>query len=153
MKPKPPCPQCGVAILVKTYCGSSKGVYAYVCYAHDPPVKWNQIPPHMLRNSTDSSRVRMKNTNGGGGGARSYRCGKCGVAPKKGHVCPDVCLGSRPPNLAASSAASLPQAPPPQTNDYEDDMDDDDEDALPPAPPALLQLRPLSEVSKRIAEA
>ena len=150
MKPKPPCPQCGVAILVKTDCGSSKGVYAYVCYAHDPPVKWNQIPPHMLRNSTDSSRVRMKNTNGGGGGARSYRCGKCGVAPKKGHVC----LGSRPPsNLAASSAASLPQPPPPQTNDYEDDMDDDDEDALPPAPPALLQLRPLSEVSKRIAEA
>lgn len=150
MKPKPPCPQCGVASLVKTDCGSSKGLYAYVCYGHDPPVKWNQVPPHMLRNSTDSSRVRMKNTNGGG--ARSYRCGKCGVAPKKGHVC----LGSRPPSNQAAPAASLPsssQAPPQQTHDYEDDMQDDDEDALPPAPPALLQLRPLSEVSKRIAEA
>ena len=149
MKPKPSCPQCGVATLVKTDCGSSKGLYAYVCYAHDPPVKWNQVPPHMLRNSTDPSRVRMKNTTTNGS-ARSYRCGKCGVAPKKGHVC----LGSWPPsNLAASSAASLPQAPTPQTNDYEDDIEDDDEDALPPAPPALLQLRPLSEVSKRIAEA
>lgn len=149
MKPKPPCPQCGVATLVKTDCGSSKGLYAYVCYSHDPPVKWNQVPPHMLRNSTDSSRVRMKTTTNGS--ARSYRCGKCGVAPKKGHVC----LGTRTPSDPTAAAASLPsscRAPPPPTN-YEDDMDDDEDDALPPAPPALLQLRPLSEVSKRIAEA
>ena len=149
MKPKPPCPKCGVATLVKTDCGSSKGSYAYVCYSHDPPVKWNQVPPHMLRNSTDSSRVRMKNTTNGT--ARSYRCGKCGVAPKKGHVC----LGSRASSVQAA-AASLPSsshAPAPQPNDYEDDMEDDEEEAIPPAPPALLQLRPLSEVSKRIAEA
>jgi len=150
MKPKPPCPQCGVAILVKTDGGSSKGLYAYVCYAHDPPVKWNQVPPHMLRNSTDLSRVRMKNTTNGS--ARSYRCGKCGVSPKKGHIC----LGSRP-SFNPAAAASLPsssQQPPPQTNNYEDDMEyNEEEDALPPAPPALLQLRPLSEVSKRIAQA
>ena len=151
MKPKPPCPQCGVATLVKTDCGSSKGLYAYVCYSHDPPVKWNQVPPHMIRSSTDSSRVRMKNTTTNGS-ARSYRCGKCGIAPKKGHVC----LGSRPTSDPTAAAASLPSScrapPPPQTN-YEDDMDEDEDDALPPAPPALLQLRPLSEVSKRIAEA
>ena len=149
MKPKPPCPQCGVATLVKTDCGSSKGLYAYVCYAHDPPVKWNQVPPHMIRNSTDLTHVRMKNTTNGN--ARSYRCGKCGVSPKKGHVC----LGLRPQSNPAA-AASLPissQQPPPHTNDYENDIEDDDEDALPPAPPALLQLRPLSEVSKRIAKA
>ena len=149
MKPKPPCPECGVATLVKTDCGSSKGSYAHVCYSHDPPVKWNQVPPHMLRNSTDSSRVRMKNTISGT--ARSYRCGKCGVAPKKGHVC----LGSLASSVQAA-AASLPSSshtPAPQPNDYEDDMEDDEDDAIPPAPPALLQLRPLSEVSKRIAEA
>ena len=148
MKPKPPCPQCGVATLVKTDSGSSKGIYAYVCYAHDLPVKWNQVPPHLLRNSTDSSRVRMKNTTNGS--TRSYRCGKCGVAPKKGHVC----LGSRPPsNPDAASFKGSSQAPPLPANDYEDHMDDDEDDVLPPAPPALLQLRPLSEVSKRITEA
>jgi hypothetical protein len=90
----------------------------------------------------------MKNTTNGS--ARIYRCGKCGVAPKKGHIC----LGSRPPsNPGAASLPSSSQPPPPQANEYEDDMDDDEEDVLPPAPPALLQLRPLSEVSKRIAEA
>lgn len=104
----------------------------------------------MLRNSTDSSRVRMKNTTSGN--ARSYRCGKCGVAPKKGHTC----LGSRPhsnPAVAASTLPSSSLAPLPPPNTYEYDMEDDDDDTLPPAPPALLQLRPLSEVSKRIAEA
>eukprot|EP00966_Prymnesium_polylepis_P213709 4949187-Prymnesium_polylepis.1 len=104
MKPKPPCPQCGVATLVKTDCGSSKGLYAYVCYSHDPPVKWNQVPPHMRRNSTDSYRVRMKTTTNGS--ARSYRCGKCGVTPKKGHVC----LGTRTPSDTTAAAASLPSS-------------------------------------------
>eukprot|EP00966_Prymnesium_polylepis_P271757 6278434-Prymnesium_polylepis.1 len=90
----------------------------------------------------------MKHTTNGS--ARSYRCGKCGVAPKKGHVC----LGSRPPsNPDAASFPSSSQAPPLPANDYEDHMDDDEDDVLPPAPPALLQLRPLSEVSKRITEA
>ena len=47
MKPKPSCPKCGVATLVKTDCGSTKGLYAYICYAHDDPIKWTQIPsPH-----------------------------------------------------------------------------------------------------------
>ena len=149
MKPKPPCPQCGVATLVKTDCGSSKGLYAYVCYAHDPPVKWNQVPPHMIRNLTDSSRVRMKNTTTTTGSTRSYRCGKCGVAPKKGHIC----LGLRPQSAAAEATLPTSSLSPLPSNTYEDDMDEDDDDTLPPAPPALLQLRPLSEVSKRIAAA
>ena len=103
----------------------------------------------MLRSSGDSSRVCMKNTIANGS-TRSYRCGNCGVAPKKGHVC----LGSRPPsNPAAVCLPSSSTQAPPQANNYEDDMDDDDDDVLPPAPPALLQLRPLSEVSKRMAEA
>jgi hypothetical protein len=102
----------------------------------------------MLHNLGDSSRVRMKNTTNGSS-TRSYRCGKCGVAPKKGHVC----LGSRPPcNAYPTSLPSSSQAPPP-SNDYEDNMDEDEDDVLPPAPPALLQLRPLSEVSKRMAVA
>ena len=90
----------------------------------------------------------MKNTKEGT--CRIYRCGKCGVAPKKGHVC----LGSRPPATAVPSCLpSASGAPAQQQHTYEDDMEDEDDDALPPAPPALLQLRPLSEVSKRIAEA
>ena len=145
MKPKPPCPRCGLTTLVKTSCGSSKGLYAYVCYGHDAPVEWNQVPPHQI-NSGDSSRVRMKKTKDGS--ARQYRCGKCGVAPKKGHVC----LGSRPPSNAAPMGPPSSSHPPlSQPNDYE--MDEDEDDALPPPPPALLQLRPLSEVSKRITGA
>eukprot|EP00666_Eupelagonemidae_sp_cell4sb_P014720 gene14720-21357_t len=127
---------------------ASKGLYAYICYAHDNPVKWNQVPPHMLRNASDSSRVRMKNT-AANGSTRSYRCGKCGVAPKKGHIC----LGSRPSSNAAACPPSSSTQAPPHANEYENDMSDDEDDVLPPAPPALLQLRPLSEVSKRMAKA
>ena len=147
MKPKPPCPKCGVATLVKTDCGSTKGIYAYICYAHDDPIQWTQIPPHMLCHSSDSSRVRMKNVKKNAS-VRIYRCGKCG-APKKGHVC----LGSHPPSSDITTVAppisstSTPQQP---QHDYEDDIEEDEDDMLPPAPPALLQLRPLSEVSQLI---
>ena len=101
----------------------------------------------MLRHSSDSSQVRMKNTKNAS--VRMYRCGKCG-APKKGHVC----LGSRPPSSDITSV-SLPSSSTPtpqQQHDYEDDMEEDEDDVLPPAPPALLQRRPLSEVSKLIMQ-
>ena len=89
----------------------------------------------------------MKNTKDAS--IRAYRCGKCG-APKKGHVC----LGSRPPSdipsVSLPSSSTLPT--PQKQHDYEDDMEEDGDDVLPPAPLALLQLRPLSEVSKLITQ-
>ena len=118
MKPKPPCPECGIATLVKTDCGSSKGMYSYICLAHDPPTRWNQVPPHM-QTSDASLRVRMKPPSMQH--VRSYRCGKCGVSPKKGHVC----LGSKQKTGADMKPSDASRPANMDMDDPYDDIDDD----------------------------
>lgn len=75
---------------------------------------------------------------------RIYKCGRCGL-PKKGHVCTGF-LQNASGTSGTSSGGLFAIA----LNQQEDEDDIEDDDDTPPPPPALLQLRPLSEVSKRL---
>lgn len=88
MRPKPPCPVCGL-LNVTTLGGRTHGKYGYWCNECDmngTPTEWAQIPPHRITDGADAMvKIIQK--------SKRYKCKVCGL-PKRGHICgqpqPDI---------------------------------------------------------------
>lgn len=103
MKPKPSCPVCGDTAKVKTQGGGTKGKYRYMCEKADCSSEWQEIPPHLINDSNHIRNVVMKNSKPSKKTGR-YKCGRCGAASKKGHVCK---LDDRGDNLTTLSIIAV----------------------------------------------
>lgn len=79
---KPNCTNCNNNSFVRTQGGGTHGKYRFVC--DKCSLKWQQIPPHMLKDDKHNVDITIckKNVKR----SSKYKCGKCGQI-KQGHIC------------------------------------------------------------------
>lgn len=80
MKTRPICPRCVNEQHVRSTGGGTYGSYYYKC--NHCKATWSQVPPGSSDDNSKQVKLVFQRKQ-----RTAYACGKCGISPKKGHIC------------------------------------------------------------------